>query len=146
MKILMENRIFRRLAGGFLIWLVPFIASIPFYGSNGVLLIDQMLFKSIMIVTGSITAAAVMVWYFGIVRTSYTSDAILTGVLWLFENWALDIIVLVGLLGMASLTYVNGIGVRYLMIPAIVIAAGMIADGAMKKDREKNSGENSGLP
>jgi hypothetical protein len=142
MKILTDNRIFRRLAGGFLIWLVPFIASIPFYGSGGILLIDQMLFKSIMIVVGSITAAAVMVWYFSVVRTSYTADAVLTGVLWLFENWALDSIVLVGLLGMAPLTYVNGIGVRYLMIPAIVIAAGMIADGAMKKD-ENTSGNGS---
>jgi len=46
----------RRLIGAFLTWLIPFVCAIPFYGTDG-LLIDQQLFKSLMIVVGSITAA-----------------------------------------------------------------------------------------
>jgi len=74
-----------------------------------------------------------LVWYFQVVRAGYTIDAILTGVLWLVENWALDIIVLVGVFGMPSGQYFTETGIRYLMIPAIVIATGMVADGAVRK-------------
>jgi hypothetical protein len=133
MKILTENRIFRRLFSGFVIWLVPFCFAFLFYGPGGTLLIDLMLFKSIMIVVASVTAAVMLVWYFQVVRAGYTIDAILTGVLWLVENWALDIIVLVGVFGMPSGQYFTETGIRYLMIPAIVIATGMVADGAVRK-------------
>ena len=119
----------RRLIGAFLTWLVPFLAAIPFYGSNG-LLIDQQLFKSIMIVVGSITAAILIVWCFRPVEKNYTHEAIVTGMVWLLANWILDLIVLVGLLGMALPDYATQIGLRYLVIPAMVIAAGVVADDA----------------
>jgi hypothetical protein len=71
-----------------------------------------------------------MVWQFRVVTTAYTREAVITGFVWLGMNWALDLIVLVGLLGMALPDYITLIGVRYLMIPAMVIAAGIIADEA----------------
>jgi hypothetical protein len=118
----------RRLIAAHLTWLVPFLIAVPFYGKNGTLLIDLMLFKSIMIVVATITAAMLMVWFFRAVTTAYTREAVITGLVWLFVNWVLDTIVLVGLLGMTPLDYITQIGVRYLMIPAMVIAAGIIAD------------------
>ena len=118
----------RRLFAGLLTWLVPFLIAVPFYGKKGTLLIDLMLFKSIMIVVATITAAMLMVWLFRAVTTAYTREAVITGLVWLVVNWVLDTIVLVGLLGMAPLDYITQIGVRYLMIPAMVIAAGIIAD------------------
>ena len=118
----------RRLIAALLTWLVPFLIAVPFYGKNGTLLIDLMLFKSIMIVVATITAAMLMVWFFRAVTTAYTREAVITGLVWLVVNWVLDTIVLVGLLGMAPLDYITQIGVRYLMIPAMVIAAGIIAD------------------
>jgi hypothetical protein len=120
----------RRLIAGLLTWLVPFLIAVPFYGNNGTLLIDLMLFKSIMIVVATITAAILMVWQFRVVTTAYTREAVITGLVWLGMNWALDLIVLVGLLGMALPDYIGLIGVRYLMIPAMVIAAGIITDEA----------------
>lgn len=122
----------RRLAGAFLTWLVPFAAAIPFYGPDG-LMIDQQLFKSIMIVVGSITAAILIVWCFRPVGKNFTHEAIVTGLVWLLANWILDLIVLVGLLGMALPDYAAQIGLRYLVIPAMVIAAGVVADGAGKR-------------
>ena len=118
----------RRLIAALLTWLVPFLIAVPFYGKNGTLLIDLMLFKSIMIVVATITAAMLMVWFFRAVTTAYTREAVITGLVWLFVNFVLDTIVLVGLLGMTPLDYITQIGVRYLMIPAMVIAAGIIAD------------------
>jgi hypothetical protein len=122
----------RRLIGALLTWLVPFLASIPFYGKDG-LVIELQLFKSLMIVVGSITAAILIVWCFRPVEKNYTREAIVTGIVWLSANWILDIIVLVGLLGMNLPEYATQIGLRYLVIPAMVIAAGVVADEAVKR-------------
>jgi len=123
----------RRLIGAFLTWLVPFLAAIPFYGPGG-LVIDQQLFKSIMIVVGSITAAILIVWCFRPVENNFTREAIVTGIVWLLANWILDLIVLVGLLGMALPDYATQIGLRYIVIPAMVIVAGIVADEAVKRE------------
>ena len=120
----------RRLIAGILSWLVPFLAAVPFYGRNGTLTIDLALFKSIMIVVSSVTAAILIVWFFKSVSTSYTHEAVITGFVWLVTNWALDAVVLVGILGMTVGDYITQIGIRYLMIPAIVIAAGVVTDEA----------------
>ena len=120
----------RRLTAGVLTWLIPFLAAVPCYGPGGTLLIDQMLFKSVMIVTGAITAAVLLVWSFRPVQGSYAREAALTGIIWLLMNWVLDLVVLVGLLGMPLSDYFTGIGLRYLVIPAMVIPAGIIADRA----------------
>jgi len=121
----------RRLIGAFLTWLIPFVCAIPFYGKDG-LLIDQQLFKSLMIVVGSITAAILIIWCFRPVEKNYTREAVVTGMVWLLANWVLDLIVLVGLLGMTLPDYAAQIGLRYLVIPAMVIAAGVVADEAGK--------------
>ena len=123
----------RRLTAGLLTWLIPFLASIPFYSADGTLVIGQMLFKSLMIVIGSLTAAILMVWFFSIVPGSYAREALITGIVWLAMNWALDLVVLVRMLGMSPAEYATGIGLRYLVIPAMVIPAGIIADRAMEK-------------
>jgi hypothetical protein len=131
--ISLSNEIWRRrLIAGILTWLIPFMISVPFYDRNGTLMIDFVLFKSIMIVVGGVTAAVLMVWFFRTVKTAFTKEAAITGVVWLVTNWMLDAIVIVGLLHMAPFTYAAEIGLGYLMIPAIVIAAGMIADTAIE--------------
>ncbi|MDO9326073.1 MAG: hypothetical protein Q7T80_14075 [Methanoregula sp.] len=124
----------RRFIAGILSWLVPFLVAVPFYGRDGTLAIDLDLFKSIMIVVSSITAAILIIWFFRSVHASYTREAVITGLVWLGMNWALDAIVLVGLLGMPPADYFTQIGIRYLMIPAIVIAAGIVADEALLRN------------
>ena len=127
----------RRLIGTLLTWLIPFAAAIPFYGPSG-LVIDQQLFKSIMIVIGSITAAILIIWCFRPVENNFMHEAIVTGIVWLLANWILDLIVLVGLLGMTLPDYAAQIGLRYLVIPAMVIAAGVVADevGSMRFEKD----------
>jgi hypothetical protein len=48
---------------GFLAWLIPFVTSLFFYAREGKLTIDVFLFKSIMIVVGSVSAAFLLVSY-----------------------------------------------------------------------------------
>jgi len=49
---------------GFLSWLIPFLAAFFFYSKEGEMAIDIFLFKSIMIVVGSISAAFLLISYF----------------------------------------------------------------------------------
>jgi len=67
------------------------------------------------------------------VSTSYTREAVITGLVLLVINWALDVVVLVELLGMPAGDYITQIGIRYLIIPAIAIATGIVADDAAQK-------------
>jgi hypothetical protein len=100
------------------------------------LLVDAALFKSFMIVTGSVTAPALMIWFFTIVNGSYTREAVITGVCWRVLNWAPDALVLGGLIDMTPADYLSRTGRRYLMIPAMVIASGAVADKAViRKNR-----------
>jgi hypothetical protein len=64
------------------------------------LLVDAALFKSFMIVTGSVTAPALMIWFFTIVNGSYTREAVITGVCWGVLNWTPDALVLGRMIGM----------------------------------------------
>lgn len=126
----------RRLIAAFLTWLIPFLVAIPFYGKNGALAIDVNLFKSLMIVVSSLVGAILIIWVFRSVESDYTREAVITGIVWLIANWVLDLIVLVGMLGMNPGEWAASIGLRYLMIPVMVIMAGIVSDEVLAKSRK----------
>ena len=109
---------------GFLAWLIPFIASFFFYTREGKLTIDIFLFKTIMIVIGSITGAILLVSYFKKITADYLKDGIIVGVVWFGINILLDLLVLIPMSGMSISNYFTQIGLRYLVIPAMSIAVG----------------------
>ena len=113
---------------GFLSWLIPFLASIPFYSMQGGLLVDVFLFKSIMIVVGSLVGTVLMVVLFLRIHESYLREGILIGFSWLLINWVLDALVLVPMSGMNAATYFSQIGIRYLVIPIIAIGMGFVLE------------------
>jgi len=113
---------------GFLSWLIPFLASIPFYSSRGVLIVDVFLFKSIMIVVGSLVGTLLMVWLFLRIREGYLREGILIGFSWLAINWVLDWLVLLPMSGMDVSTYFSQIGIRYLVIPIIAVSMGFVLE------------------
>ncbi len=121
----------RVLLYGILTWLIPFLLAIPFY-SDGGLLIDQQLFKSIMIVIGSLTGAFLIVHLFSVMSWEYLTAGYVTAVVWLLINWALDILILIPLSGLDLISYTSQIGLRYLLIPVMTIMAGVVADHAAK--------------
>jgi hypothetical protein len=110
---------------GFLVWLIPFIASFFFFSSEGVLTIDVRFFKSIMVVVGSATAAVLLISYFSKINDHYLNEGILTGIVWLILSILLDLIVLLPMSRMSLADYFSQIGLGYLAIPIMSIALGM---------------------
>jgi hypothetical protein len=118
---------------GFIAWLIPFLVAIPFYSPSGELLTDRDLFKTIMILTGGITGAVLIVHLFSHIDVPYLYAGCLSGCIWLLINWALDILFLIPLNGLDISTYYYEIGFRYLMIPVMTIMSGYIAKNSLSR-------------
>ena len=118
------NKYVRNVLYGFLAWLIPFVASIFFYSSEGKLTIDIFLFKSIMIVVGSFSAAILLISYFRNINVDYLKEGIIVGLMWFGINIVLDLLILIPMSGMSIMDYFMQIGLRYLAIPAMSVAVG----------------------
>ena len=118
------NKYLKNILYGFLAWLIPFVASFFFYTREGELTIDIFLFKSIMIVIGSFSAAFLLVSYFKKIDADYFNEGIIVGFTWFGLNNILDILILIPMSGMSIADYFIQIGIRYLAIPAMSIAVG----------------------
>jgi len=121
------NRLLKIGLFGVVAWLIPFVFSFFFFTPDGGLLIDEIFFKSIMVVTGTAVAAVLLILYFKKFAGDYFREGIVLGVTWFAINILLDVIVLVPMAGMEISTYFTEIGLRYLSIPIISIAVGYIA-------------------
>lgn len=124
----MKNKIIRLLVSGVLIWLIPFVVSFAFFDRSGKPIIDYDLFKSIMIVVSSVVGGYAIIRYFKVIAENFTKEAWIAGMAWLAVNLVLDLIVLVPYTKMPYADYFNSIGVRYLQIPAICVAAGILLE------------------
>ncbi len=120
----MMNKYLKNVLYGFLAWLIPFVASFFFYTREGKLTIDVFLFKSIMIIVGSISAAFLLISYFKGINDYYLKEGIMVGVIWFGINILLDLLVLIPMSGMSITDYFTQIGLRYLVIPAMSITVG----------------------
>ena len=118
------NKYIKNILYGFLAWLIPFVASIFFYTREGKLTIDIFLFKSIMIIVGSFSAAFLLVSYFKKIKADYFKEGIIVGLTWFGINIILDLLILVHMSGMSIADYFIQIGMSYLAIPAMSIAVG----------------------
>lgn len=124
---------------GFLTWLVPFVVSFFFFTPDHTLAIDEGLFKSIMIIVGSLTGAVLLVRYFKNITSDYVRHGVIVGLVWLAINLALDFLVLIPMSHMAVGAYFSQIGLRYLTIPIMTILAGYIL-ARHENDSQKISG------
>lgn len=101
---------------------------ILFYTAEGKLTIDIFLFKSVMIVVGSISAAVLVISYFKKIAAEYLKEGIILGFSWFSINIVLDLIVLVQIWGMSFGDYFEQIGLRYLVIPVMCIMLGKVLE------------------
>lgn len=110
---------------GFLSWLIPFVASFVFFNKTGQVVIDEALFKSIMVVVGMLVAVTLLVRYFKNVKLGKDlfKEGLIVGVSWFVINSVLDYAFLISVFKMPLMAWINGIGVRYLAIP--IVAVGM---------------------
>lgn len=117
----------RTVALGLASWLLPFLVSFLFIDRAGQFLIPQPLFKSIMVVLGGGIGTALLAIAFRQVTPTLRSGLAL-GLLWLCINLALDIVVLVPMMKVSVTTYVQDVGLRYLLIPIIAAGIGLVAE------------------
>jgi hypothetical protein len=119
----MQNPTLKLAFYGLLSWLVPFVISFGFVDSKGQFVVPQPLFKSIMVVVFGGFGAWLLTRAFRLVAPTLASG-LRIGLGWLGLNLALDLIVLVPLIGMPVGSYFMDIGLRYLLIP--IMATGMV--------------------
>ncbi|MCT8334137.1 hypothetical protein NUH30_10675 [Leptospira sp. 85282-16] len=119
---------------GFMSWFVPFFISIFFFSKEGSLQIDLFLFKTIMIVVGSLSGCFLLFRYFLLVDSNYIKEGIIIGISWILLNWILDILILLPMSKMPIEVYFIQIGFRYLSILFFAITLGAILE---KKTQSK---------
>ncbi|TGM52554.1 hypothetical protein [Leptospira vanthielii] len=113
---------------GFLSWFIPFFISIFFFSKDGGLQIDLFLFKTIMIVVGSLSGCILLYRYFLLVDSKFLKEGLIIGISWISINWLLDILVLLPMSKMAIEVYFIQIGFRYLSLLFFAIAMGAILE------------------
>jgi len=123
---------------GCLTWLIPFIASVPFYTKEGVLLVDMFLFKTVMILVGSVTAASLLTLYLKKIDTGYLKEGVVVGWSWFVINIVLDLSILIPMSKMTYGDYFIRIGLRYLAIPVMSIMAGILLQEKSFRDETEN--------
>ena len=114
---------------GALSWLIPFVAAIPFFDHTGVLVIEQTLFKSLMVVIGGASGVVLLALAFRRTPPTMASGAVL-GAYWMAMNLILGAVVLMPMSGMSVSLYLSDIGLRYLLLPIMGAAMGAVADRA----------------
>ena len=70
----------KKVGFGFLAWLVPYVTAIPLVS---LMESDVILFKTIMVVVGSLVGALLTVIYFSGVRRSFLREGVILGLVWL---------------------------------------------------------------
>lgn len=114
-------------------WFVPFIVSFLFVDSAGQFVVPQPLFKSLMVVVFGGFGTVLLVLAFRRLTPSARTGLVL-GCYWLLINVVLDLAILVPLIGMPVVTYFYDIGLRYLLIPIISTALGVVAEHPSSAD------------
>jgi Na+/proline symporter len=113
---------------GFLTWLVPFVVSFAFFDvKTQELVISEVFFKTIMVVTGALVGTVLLVMYFRKVEKRFLWQGFLVGVVWLLINWGLDLLMVWrGFFDMGYVQYFEEIGLRYLSILIYSVGVGYV--------------------
>ncbi len=113
---------------GLLTWLIPFISAFIFYTPDGTLRIDEIFFKTIMILVGAIVGAVLIIQIFKELDSEYLKNGVTIGIAWLLINWILDFAILLPMAQMSISVYFKEIGLRYLTIPITSTAIGYLLE------------------
>ena len=114
---------------GILMWVIPFVTSFLFFDMNTKqLIIDEHVFKSIMLLESSVLGVILIVYFFRSIKFSFFKEGLILGLLWFVINCLLDVILLLPMSKMALPVWFGQIGVRYLMAPIMGGAMGYMAD------------------
>ncbi|OGI07506.1 MAG: hypothetical protein A2Y40_07310 [Candidatus Margulisbacteria bacterium GWF2_35_9] len=111
---------------GIISWAIPFIVSFAFFDmKTKALTIDEMYFKSIMIVLGGLVGCLLLIRFFHLIEDFYIKEGFIAGIIMMSINLLLDVIILLPMSKMPFILYYQQIGMRYLLIPIIATTMGM---------------------
>jgi amino acid transporter len=115
------NKIFKLIGFGFIIWLIPTLAtlSVSYLGALNY-------FDVISSVSIAVTVIALPYLYFKDINENYVREGIICGVVWLVISIILDIVLIfLGINKITMIEYVIDIAPIYIVIPAITIVLGL---------------------
>ena len=128
-----KSLIFRNSWLGFLSWLIPFAISFFCYKSGGDLVMDYSTFKSLMIVSGTVSGCFLLFQYFKVVISNFIlNSVVVVGLSWFIINILLDTIILIPMMKVTFATYFMSIGLGYISIPAISVTIGFLLNRKIK--------------
>jgi hypothetical protein len=118
---------------GFLLWLVPFLASIALFPLKKT---DPAFFQSILGVVSIALAVLLTVHYFQKVKGSL-KEGIFLGLIFAIISWFFDFFFFIwGPIKMPLIAYIKEIGIGYLIYVVIPVGFGFLL-GRVKKTEEK---------
>lgn len=119
------NKTVKLILYGFLIWLVPFLASLVIFPLKTSM---NPLFESIMPVIITITVVTFTYMYFKPLLGNYISEGVKVGLIWIIISLAIDLLLFLppSPMQMSLTSYIMDIGITYLMIPIITIGSGYL--------------------
>ncbi len=136
------NKDLKMILFGLILWAVPFFSGFPFVDASGNFIVDEISFKTIMILVGGFTGVALAVAYFKNIQTDYVKDGILLGVIWLAISLSFDLVMVgVGFFPMTVTEYFTDIGLRYLIMPIYTVGMGICVDAERQLFRIKHNFE-----
>lgn len=115
----------KKIGYAIVLWAIPYATAIPLLGLNES---DQLFFKTIMIVEGSIVGAILAAIYFIGVKGGFLREGITLAIVWIVVNWILDYGGVVSFTGMPLDRYFLEIGLRYIAMAAPTVAIGYVLE------------------
>jgi len=120
------NKYLKIILYGVLVWLVPFIVSFFIYPLKTA---GNPLFESIMPLIITLMVVTISYQYLKNLKTDIIREGILIGVSWFVISIAIDLVLFLppSPMQMNLTSYMEDIGVTYIMIPMITIGMGYMA-------------------
>jgi uncharacterized membrane protein YpjA len=120
----------RRAGYGVILWVIPYVTAIPLLG---LMKTDRIFFKTIMIVEGTIVGGVLAALYFREVRSQFLQEGLITSVVWIVMNWALDFVALLPFSRHSVPRYFIEIGARYVAMAAPLVAIGYVLEHKLQE-------------
>lgn len=128
-----KNKNLRNILFGFIAWLVPFVVSFLFYGSNGEPLYDAQTVHNVLLVVGIGVCSFLLIKYFKGITKDYVKEGLIVGITWFAISAILDIVLLVSMFQMSFITWAGRIGISYLAFPMMSVSMGVLLDCKLKR-------------
>lgn len=126
----------KRLAFGGILWLIPYVTAIPLLP---LMQSDNVFFKTIMIVVGSLLGALLTALYFKDVDKDFLREGLLLAVVWIFTGWLLDFVALLPFTHQSLPRYFIEIGFRYIAIVAPTVTVGWVLSRKVERGATEKS-------